>query len=268
MNEEKPRKLSRLYFRQEQAVQQQSEGSTKKISRLVARQEESNSRLYFRQSGSEHLPASPIISGIDILTKQGVVDPTLGMTIVGQTGMGKSSLLQHIILSDIEAGVTNIVFDAHGDLTQDIVASLPLKFSKNMFVLAVDSDFAFGLNMYETTSRSPVARDRTVANVIDIFKKLWREERQFYPTLEHILRSTARMLLDNPDYSMAEIPKMFSNTKFRHHLLANVTNPAVHDFWQEYDSLRSFEQTQMLSSTRNRLNQFLSSELVQLIVSQ
>ena len=47
------------------------------------------------------------------------------MYVIGKTGTGKSTLLERLILSDIEAGEGLVLVDPHGDLVERIVARVP-----------------------------------------------------------------------------------------------------------------------------------------------
>lgn len=45
------------------------------------------------------------------------------MYVIGKTGTGKSTLLERLVLSDIEAGEGLVLVDPHGDLVERGVAS-------------------------------------------------------------------------------------------------------------------------------------------------
>ena len=45
--------------------------------------------------------------------------------MIGQTGTGKSTLLAELVRQDIEAGAGVALVDPHGDLIDDVLASVP-----------------------------------------------------------------------------------------------------------------------------------------------
>ena len=52
--------------------------------------------------------------------------------ILGNTGCGKSVLMKEMILQDIENGHEVFVIEPHGDLTEDVLQSIPSKHKKNI----------------------------------------------------------------------------------------------------------------------------------------
>jgi ABC-type phosphate/phosphonate transport system ATPase subunit len=65
--------------------------------------------------------------GTDTTTSESVrlryVDCTIGAAIIGKSGTGKSSILEHLILADLAAGRAGMVIDPHGKLVHHNVAS-------------------------------------------------------------------------------------------------------------------------------------------------
>jgi type IV secretory pathway VirB4 component len=47
------------------------------------------------------------------------------MYLVGKTGMGKSTLMENMIYSDLRAGEGLAVIDPHGDLAQKVLSLIP-----------------------------------------------------------------------------------------------------------------------------------------------
>ena len=71
-------------------------------------------------TGTRDLP--PVLLGTDIETGAAVHlshdDRPLGVAIIGKAGTGKSSILEHLILADIEHGTPGMVIDPHGLLAE------------------------------------------------------------------------------------------------------------------------------------------------------
>jgi hypothetical protein len=190
-------------------------------------------------------------------------------TIIGKTGFGKTTLLEHLILADLQNGTSCIVIDAEGDLTERIISLAPRQAHDRIMLVEAWEDRPFRLNLFACPNRqSSLAVDFTTGSIVHLFKRLFgTDQDQYEPRLERNLGSVARTVIAN-DGTMLDVPRLFSDLRFRQHYLANVTNRYVHDFWGWYDRLgtRPDRQLEQLESTVNRLHRFLSSELVQCIV--
>ncbi len=207
-----------------------------------------------------------------------------GTVIIGATRKGKSTLLLRMIEQDMYIDSTPvIVMDPHGDLINDILGAVPYwrnyRFSTpleprraipvpKIHYLAIDENNPFGLNLYECNNiNSLVAVQNAVDNVVNLFKRVFAEEKSFYPRIERILRATAHIIVMN-QLTMAEVPYLFVSREFREQCMEKVTNPQVHQFWYDYDRLRPWEKSVYLEGAIDRLDKFLSNDLIYRIVSQ
>src|SRR5437867_12732028 len=72
-----------------------------------------------------------------------------GMYVIGANGTGKSTLLEHLIVQDIEAGMGVCLLDPHGDLTNAVIARCPKHRIDDVILLnPLDVDYPFGLNLF------------------------------------------------------------------------------------------------------------------------
>lgn len=102
------------------------------------------------------------------------IDRARHVYIIGKTGMGKSTLLENMIYSDILAGRGIGLIDPHGDLAETILASIP-KSRTNDIVLfdPSDTEYPIAFNMLE--SPSPELRPIVGSGLVSIFKKMFAE---------------------------------------------------------------------------------------------
>ena len=85
------------------------------------------------------------------------------MYIIGKTGTGKSTLLERLMLSDIEAGRGLALVDPHGDLAERIAARIPEHRKDDQIYLNVpDRSQPFGYNPLKRVvpERRPLAGER------------------------------------------------------------------------------------------------------------
>ncbi|MEV5879857.1 DUF87 domain-containing protein [Streptomyces sp. NPDC052101] len=194
---------------------------------------------------------------------------TAHVAILGKSRFGKTTLLEHLVLQDMRDGTAAIVIDAHGDLTKRLISLAPSNARDKLVLVEANDDHPFGLNLYEC----PVAATAevittTVGNVVGIFHKLMGVEGGgLLPVIDSGLRNTARVLIAN-GLTMAEIPQLYLDSTFRHAALAKVTNPGVHQYWQEYESSTRQRQQERRDPVLNKVGRFLEDDLIRLMISQ
>jgi hypothetical protein len=157
-----------------------------------------------------------------------------GMYILGQPRTGKSNLLVSLALNDVKNGCGILFIDPHTDAITALNERIPDYRRKDlMFLDPTKKDTSFGINLLECAD-NPLSVEGTWARVKDIFVKVWGDERgQLGIWLEKILRNCVYLLVDNPTYTLVDIPLILDeDTAFRNFLLGNVeSNPYIEDFW-------------------------------------
>lgn len=190
-----------------------------------------------------------------------------GTYIIGRPGTGKTTLIEHMVVQDMEAGLGLCVLDPHGDLVDAILARVPPAREHDVILLdAADTDFPFGLNMFECrdlTDRSLVGR--VAAQSVEVFEKLWGDK-SWGPQLAQVLRNCAYTMVENPGYTLAEMQLLLADEEFRSRLTANLTLPQARQFWElEYNPLPRREQQQRVSSTLNKVDEFLTPAIYPIV---
>ncbi len=102
-------------------------------------------------------------------------DPRRHIYIVGQTGTGKTTLLQTMILDDMRSGKGLCVVDPHGDLFKELLGKVPEDRIKDVIVLdPTDAGRPVGLNLleYETEAQ----RHFLVQELVGILARLLEDE--------------------------------------------------------------------------------------------
>ena len=186
--------------------------------------------------------------------------------IIGKTGMGKTTLLENMIFSDIQSGKGVGVVDPHGDLAEKILDFVPPSRSNDVIIFdPSDREFPVSFNMLESTD--PTFNTIIASGVVGIFKKIYAES--WGPRLEHILRNVILSLLSYPDTTMLGITRILQDEEFKRRVVKKIEDPVVRGFWDgEFDKMSDKFKSEAISPIQNKVGQFLSSPIIRNIVGQ
>lgn len=218
-----------------------------------------------------------VVIGLDIETDRPVYLPQSsrlqGTYMVGKTGFGKSTLLLNMIVQDMNQGYGLCLLDPVGDLTGDVLARIPSSRENDVILLdASDPEYAFGLNPFDLQQRDSMgAIDTYAAKFMDMFRKIWETDDSagWGPLLEDMFENIAYTMLENPGYTLYEVPRLLSEKSFRDHLIRNMKNDTAREFWEdEYPVDGSREQREYRMPVTRRVRSFLRSAYIGDIISQ
>jgi DNA helicase HerA-like ATPase len=188
------------------------------------------------------------------------------MYIVGKTGTGKSTLLENMVISDINSAKGLCVIDPHGDLAEDVLNYVPKRRVKDVIYFNpqdIEHPVAFNLlEKVDTNQRFLVA-----SGLISGFKKIWSD---FWgPRLEHILRYSLLTLLERPESTLLDVPRLLTDRDFRKWVLESVHQQQVREFWfSEFEKYSAWLRQEAISPILNKVGQFLASIPLRNIVGQ
>ncbi len=188
------------------------------------------------------------------------------MYFIGKTGMGKSTVLENMIVNDILAGHGLAVVDPHGDLAEKIMEFIP-KNRINDLVYFNPSDIEYPIAFNVVEQVEPHLRHLVASGLIGVFQKLWADS--WGPRLEYILRNAILAILDFPGSTLLGVVRMLSDKPYRKKVVANIKDPVVKSFWEkEFSSYADKFASEAVSPIQNKVGQFLSSSLMRNIVGQ
>jgi len=193
--------------------------------------------------------------------------------IVGQTGTGKSSLLQELIRQDIEAGKGVGIIDPHGELIENILGLIPRSRAEDV-VLFDPSDLQrpMGLNMLEYNQAYPEQKTFIVNELINIFDKLYDLKTTGGPIFEQYTRNALLLLMDDPaePVTLMEVPKVLADKDYRHRLLAKCRDPIVRNFWEKEAEKAGGEAAlaNMVPYITSKFNIFIANDYMRPIIGQ
>jgi len=153
---------------------------------------------------------------------------------IGQTGTGKTTILQEMAKQDAKSGNGFCFIDPHGEAVQDILASIPKERAEEVVYFdPADVERPFGLNMMEYDPAHPEQKSFVINEMIGIFDQLYDLKQTGGPMFEQYMRNAMLLVMEDPDSgnTLMEIPKVLADENFRRMKLSNCKNPTVIDFW-------------------------------------
>lgn len=185
--------------------------------------------------------------------------------ILGQTGVGKSGLLELLTISDINSPYGFAVIDPHGDYALSVLRRIPASRAHDVIYFnPADVDFPVAFNPMEVPD--PKLRTHTATELIGVLKRMFES---WGPRLEYILRYSLLALLDYPDATMLDITRILTDKAFRAEVLSYVNDPVVRNFWQvEFASWNDKFQAEAVAPVLNKVGAFTANPLVRNIIGQ
>jgi len=186
--------------------------------------------------------------------------------IIGQTGTGKSGMLELLTISDIYSPYGFAVIDPHGDYAQAILKRIPAERAADVvYFNPADTDYPMGFNPLEVYD--PKLKTHTCSELIGVIKRIF--ENSWGPRLEYILRYSILALLDYPDATMLDITRILTDKRFRNEVLKHVVDPVVRNFWTiEFASWNDKFMTEAVAPILNKVGAFTANPLVRNIIGQ
>lgn len=188
------------------------------------------------------------------------------MYIIGQTGAGKSMLLQLLTLSDIYHDQGFAIIDPHGDYATDMLKYVPEHRIKDVVYFdATDRDNPMAFNPMEVTD--PNLKNHISSELVGVLKRMF--ENSWGPRLEYILRYTILALLDYPGATMLDITRMLTEKEFRKKVIREVDDPVVRTFWNtEFASWNEKFASEAVAPVLNKVGAFVANPVIRNIVGQ
>jgi len=180
--------------------------------------------------------------------------------VLGQTGVGKSTLIEQFALQDAAAGRGLALIDPHGDLVERVNAQiLSRERHRVVYFDATDPAQPYGYNPLRRVraDKIPLA----ASGLLESFKKLWPDA--WGIRMEHVLRNSLYALLERDGSTLPDILRIYSDKAFRKTVIAEVCNPIVRAFWQgEFANYPPRYAAEALAPIQNKLGALLSDPML------
>ncbi|MEX2436919.1 MAG: type IV secretory system conjugative DNA transfer family protein [Candidatus Paceibacterota bacterium] len=186
--------------------------------------------------------------------------------IIGKTGVGKSTLIENMAISDIETGKGIGIVDPHGELAETLLDFIPeSRLEDVIYFDPSDTDYPIAFNPLEQVSGE--LRHLIASSMMGVFKKIWPDV--WSARMEYILNNTLLALLEYPGATLVGILKMFSDKAYRKKVVEGLEDPVVKHFWtNEFANYSERYQVEAVGAIQNKVGQFVTNPLIRNILGQ
>ena len=186
--------------------------------------------------------------------------------IIGQTGAGKSGMLELFALSDVFYNQGYCIIDPHGDFAINNLRFVPENRIKDVIYFnPADTAYPVAFNPLELSD--PARKPNVCSEVIGVLKRMFGDS--WGPRLEHILRYTLLALLDRPETTLLDISRMLTDKDFRKETLDYCKDVTVLQFWKhEFGQWNEKQVNESIAPVLNKVGAFTANPIIRNIIGQ
>ena len=186
--------------------------------------------------------------------------------IIGQTGAGKSGMLELFALSDVFYNQGYCIIDPHGDFAINNLRFVPeSRIQDVVYFNPADVDYPVAFNPLELSD--PSRKPNVCSEVIGVLKRMFGDS--WGPRLEHILRYTLLALLDRPETTLLDISRILTDKDFRKETLDYCKDVTVLQFWKhEFGQWNEKQVNESIAPVLNKVGAFTANPIIRNIIGQ
>ena len=189
--------------------------------------------------------------------------------IIGQTGTGKSSIIQLMARQDFHNGKGLCVVDPHGSLVEDLLPYIPRERADDVIYFnPADMERPMGLNLLE--GKTPEERDLIALDAMNMMVKMFGNE-IFGPRIQDYFRNGCLTLMEDEEEggAITDLVKLFTDEEWQKYKVSKVKNPIVRAFWEkQMAQTGQREKQEMIPYFAAKFGQFYTNTLIRNIVGQ
>jgi len=188
------------------------------------------------------------------------------MYIIGKSGTGKTTLIENLVVSDINNGFGVGFVDPHGDSVEKVLDCIPPgRINDVIYFNPSDVEYPIAFNILESVN--PEHKHLVASGMMQVFKKIWPDV--WSARMEYILNNTILSLLDYPGSTMLGVNRMLSDKEFRKKVVEKLKDPIIKSFWvDEFAKYTDRLAVEATASIQNKVGQFLSASVIRNIIGQ
>ncbi|MBC7459430.1 TraM recognition domain-containing protein [Candidatus Saccharibacteria bacterium] len=192
--------------------------------------------------------------------------------VIGQTGTGKSKLLENLAFQDMMDGKGFAFIDPHGDSAEELLGMVPKERVEDVIYFNPgEMEMPIGLNLFEFENQDQ--RDFLIQESIAMLYKLYDPGHTgiIGPRYEHWFRNAALTIMSDLESgsTFIDVPQVFNDQSFTDEKLKHVTDRTVLDFWnKEMAQTSEANKSEVLGWFVSKFGAFLSNEMMRNIIGQ
>jgi hypothetical protein len=176
------------------------------------------------------------------------------MSIIGQTGVGKSTLLHHLIDADIAQGRGVAVIDPKGHLVRDILHASIVAGRENDVVLMDIASLSHPPPFNLLASPGNIEQASAVGLLLAVFEKLYKE---FAGTrMADTFSMAVQTLWEADTPTVMDVERLFEDADYRHTLVEKSSSFVVRNFWRHFEAKSPAQQDELAYPVIHRMRAF------------
>ncbi len=193
--------------------------------------------------------------------------------MIGQTGTGKTTLLENLAVQDIQEGRGVCFIDPHGDTVERMLGLVPRHRAQDVIYFNPgDVAWPLGLNMLEYDPMFPEQKTFIVNELLGIFDKLYNMQVAGGPIFEQYFRNSTLLVMEDPasGNTLLEIERVLTDKAFRDLKLSRSKNIVVNNFWTQIAEKAGGEASlkDMVPYIASKFDNFIANDIMRPIIAQ
>ncbi|MEI7689865.1 MAG: TraM recognition domain-containing protein [Candidatus Saccharibacteria bacterium] len=190
---------------------------------------------------------------------------------IGQTGTGKSGLLENLAFQDMMDGRGFAFVDPHGDSAEKLLGAIPKeRVDDVIYFNPGDMENPIGLNLFEFETQDQ--RDFVIQESIAMLYRLYDPGHTgiIGPRFESWFRNAALTVMSDPaGSSFLDVQQVFVDQAFADEKIKHLTDRTVLDFWnKEMAQTSESSKSEMLGWFASKFGAFLTNEMMRNTIGQ
>ena len=182
-------------------------------------------------------------------------DRLMHMYVIGQTGVGKSTLMQTLALGDLHAERGFALLDPHGDLAEHMRDAAERSGRRFVYLDAAAPNQPYGFNPLRRVREDKIPL--AVNGLMDAMQKLWGDA--WGVRMEHVLRNSLYALIEREGSTIPDILRLYADKPFRKSVVATIRNPVVKAYWRdEFEKYQDRQRAEVVAPVQNKLGGLLT----------